>query len=337
MSAPSGARVGRRVVVTGSQGFVGRHLRAALALRGVEVVGVGRPGSGAEVEVDLARRDLDVAQLVGAIGPVDGVVDMAAIISRGSSVDAAARDNLHVIATRAVEWMEATHALSPGAHFTFCSSLKMYGPADGPIDPEHPPQEPDPWSYGCAKALAERLLDVSVARCGARWCTVRPTYVYGPGQHLHNAIPMFLRKAWEGEAPVVFGDGREVRDDVYVPDLAYTLAEACLRRATGAFHGGSGVGMTLLEVAQACCDAVAGLGGPRVTPRTDPSRPAKWWLDRTFDITRSRDVLGLRPTPMADALRREALWVRDGGRMDDAIAAAPPIAPASSEDPGVSS
>ncbi len=320
----------RRVVVPGSQGFVGRHLRAALTLRGVETIGIGRPGSGAEIEVDLGARDLDVPGLVASIGPVDGVVYMAATIARGSSVGREARENLEVVATRAVEWLEATQAVSPGAHTVYCSSLKMYGAATAqPIDPERPPQEPDAWSYGCAKALAERLLAVAAARTGARWCTVRPTYVFGPGQHLHNAIPMFLKSAWAGERPVVFGEGREVRDDVYAPDLAYTLAEACLRRVTGAFHGGSGVGMTLTQVAEACCRAVEAEGGPDgLAPRHDASRPAKWWLDRTFDIERSRDLLGLEPTPHAEALRREALWVRDGGRAEDALAAAPPIAPA---------
>src|SRR5690606_24055059 len=147
-----------RVVVTGSEGFVGRHLRAALVRRGVEVVGVGRPGSGAEVEVDLAAADLDVESEVRRIGPVDGVIWLAATITRGSSVGPEARDNVEVIALRAVEWMEAAHALGgppgrPAPHFVFCSTLKVYGPSSVRIDPQRATPRPDPWSYGCAKLL----------------------------------------------------------------------------------------------------------------------------------------------------------------------------------------
>jgi UDP-glucose 4-epimerase len=319
-----------RVVVTGSQGFVGRHLRAALAARGADVIGVGRPGSGAEVEVDLAARELEVEGLVRALGPVDGVVWLAATITRGSSVGPEARENVRVIALRAAEWMEAAHALAARSeatppHFVLCSSLKMYGPADGPIDPMRPPRRPDPWSYGCAKLLAERLLEVAAARRGASWCTVRPTYVYGPGQHLHNAIPRFLAACWAGERPVVFGAGNEVRDDVYVRDVAWVLAEACLGRVTGALHAASGQAVTLLDVARACCRAVEALGGPAgLEPRVDPSRPTKWWLDQRFDLSRTVALLGHRPTPLAEGLRREAAWIRDGARAEDAVGAAAP-------------
>jgi UDP-glucose 4-epimerase len=305
-----------RLVVTGSQGFVGKHLRRVLTERGVEVVGVDRPGTGAEREADLSARGLDVPAMVRDIGRVDGVIYMAATITRGSSVDAAARDNLEAIATRAVEWLETSQGVSPGAPFVYCSTYKTYGPARTlPIDPQRPPQKPDPHSYGCAKKLAERLLANAAARCGARWSIVRPTCIYGPGQHLHNAIPTFLRACWAGEAPTVFGTGRDVRDDVFAPDLARALMEACLRGADGAFHAGGERPTTILEVAEACCRVVESLGGPAgLTPRLDPSRPPKWWLDQTFDLRRSREILGYVPTPLATGLALEATWIREGAR-----------------------
>ena len=73
-----------------------------------------------------------------------------------------------------------------------------------PIDPERPPQRPDPHSYGSAKSLAERSLYIASKRLGAKYAIVRPTCIYGPGQHLHNAIPTFLRASWEGKNPTVF-------------------------------------------------------------------------------------------------------------------------------------
>ena len=120
----------RRIVVTGSQGFVGKHLRRALELRNCEVLGVDRPGTGAEVEQDLADPGLDAERLAERCGSCDGVIYLAATISRGSSVDAAARANLRAIASAAVETFEAFHARSPAAHYVYCSTYKMYGPPD---------------------------------------------------------------------------------------------------------------------------------------------------------------------------------------------------------------
>lgn len=317
------------IVVTGSEGFVGKHLRRALEQRGVRVLGVDKPGSGAELEQDLSDPAFDAAELASRAGEVAGVIYMAATITRGSSVDAVARANLRTIAHAAVETFEAFRATSPEAHFVYCSTYKTYGPAERmPIDPQCPPQRPDPHSYGSAKALAERLLRIAGSRLNAPYAVVRPTCIYGPGQHLHNAIPLFLRALWAGQAPVVFGSGKDVRDDVFAPDLAYSLAEACLRKVTGAFHATGERARSILEVAQLCCQAVAELGGPSgIEPVLDPSRPAKWWLDQVFDWERSRELLAYRPTPLLDGLKSEASWIKAGAQAVRSVEYARPVVP----------
>jgi len=317
--------VSRRIVVTGSQGFVGLHLRRALTARGCEVFGVDRPGTGAEAEVDLSDPSFDAAELAGRAGPVTGVIYMAATITRGSSVDATARDNLRAIADTATSMFEAFSATKERPHFVYCSTYKTYGPAGpGLIDPQAPPQRPDPHSYGSAKSLAERLLAIAAARTGAAYAVVRPTCIYGPGQHLHNAIPRFLRAALEGKDPVVFGTGADVRDDVLAPDLSYCLAEACLRRATGAFHATGDRSRTILEVAEACCRVVERLGGPAGRrPSLDPSRPPKWWLDQRFDWERSKRLLDYEPTPFEEGLAYEANWLSRGASPGDTVGYCP--------------
>jgi len=303
-----------RVIVTGSQGFVGKHLRAALVARRCEVVGVDRPGSGAEIERDLADPDLDTDALAAAIGPVDALISMAATITRGSSVDALARSNLLAIAEAHPRLWESLAALGPTPHHVYCSTYKTYGPALSlPIDPESPPQRPDPHSYGCAKSLAERLLAIASVRLKTPFAVVRPTCIYGPGQHLHNAIPLFLRAALAGQGPVVHGAGQSLRDDVLASDLAFCLAEAALRRATGPFHAAGEQARTTLETAEICCQVASQLTGhPGLSVRLDPTRPAKWWLDQSFDLTRTRELLGYRPTPLREGLACEARWLMAG-------------------------
>jgi UDP-glucose 4-epimerase len=303
----------KAIVVTGSQGFVGKHLRRALEARGCEVIGVDRPGTGAEIEQDLSDPQFDADAFAQRCQGVDGVIYMAATITRGSSVDALARSNLRAIVDAGVELFDAMQATSPAAHFVYCSTYKTYGPAEAVIDPARPPQRPDPHSYGSAKSLAERLLAVAAARSGARYAIVRPTCIYGPGQHPQNAIPVFLRSLLAGEAPVVFGTGRDVRDDVYAPDLAYCLAEACLRGTTGALHAAGERSRTIMEVAELCCEVFAEWKGqPRKTPVLDGSKPAKWWLDQVFELAPTRAALAYAPTPLREGLLAEARWLEAG-------------------------
>jgi nucleoside-diphosphate-sugar epimerase len=312
---------GTRLLVTGSQGFVGKQLRAALLARGIEAVGVDVPGSGAEQMLDLSQPTLDAEALAQRTGPVHGIIYLAARITRGSSVDAQARANLVTIAETPVRLWEAYHQVHGPTHLVFCSTFKTYGPAlTQPIDPACPPQRPDPHSYGSAKALAERLLQIASQRLKSEFAIVRPTCIYGAGQHLHNAIPVFLRACLDGKAPTVFGDGQSRRDDVLASDLAYCLIEASLRRKSGAFHAGGERGRSILEVAELCCRAVEQLGGAKgLVPQTDPAHPPKWWLDQSFDITATRRELDYSPTPLLEGLKQEAAWIQAGATPESSL------------------
>lgn len=291
---------------------MGGYLRRALVARGQRVIGVDLPGSGAEIEQDLGEVSFDAGVLAARVGPVGGIIHCAARITRGSSVDLVARRNVRAIAEAAVLLAEAWRAQQTSLHLVFCSTLKVYGRVPLPIDPVTSPLRPEPRSYGAAKALAERLLAVSARRAGYTFAIVRPTYVYGPGQHAGNAIPTFLRAAWRGEAPVIFGGvGGELRDDVFVGDVATCLAEACLRRAEGPFNAAGERARTLREVAALCCQAVAELGGPSgLEPRLEPGQTPKPWIDQSFEARRTHERLGVAPTPFLEGLRQAAESLR---------------------------
>lgn len=305
---------GASVLVTGSAGFVGRHVLAALARRGARAFGVDRPGSGAEFEADLADPAFDPAELWRRAGPAEAVIYLAANITRTSSVDASARANVRVIVDAPLRLMEAApEAGGRRPHLSYCSTFKLYGPArQALVDPATHPMQPDPWSYGSAKALAERSIAVAAARAGFDYALVRPTCIYGPGQHPRNAIPLFLSAALEARAPTLYGDGESVRDDVFVADLAELLVEAGLRRTRGAYHAAGERARTIREVAEACCEVAAGLGAAPTRPVVDASRPAKWWRDLRFDLGPTERAFGYEPTPLRRGLEAQASWMRAG-------------------------
>jgi nucleoside-diphosphate-sugar epimerase len=294
---------------------VGVNLRRALARRGCAVVGVDLPGRGAEIDRDLAAIDAPGAEVLAhQIGPLAGIIHLAARITRGSSVDAAARANLRAIAEAPVLLAEAWRAVHGPTHLVQCSTLKVYGALQSPLRPETSPLRPEARSYGSAKALAERLVAIAARRAGFSATIVRLTYVYGPGQVAHNAIPIFLRACWRGEQPVVFGDGRELRDDVLVTDVAEGLAEACLQRVEGTFNAAGERARPLREVAALCCEAVAAAGGPAgIVPRFDVGKAGKPWIDQSFDASSFYALLGRPPTPMLAGLTAEAAALRPEG------------------------
>ena len=195
----------------------------------------------------------------------------------------------------------------PETHFVYCSTYKTYGPHAGPIDPQRPPQRPDPHSYGCAKSLAERLLPSPprAAGCAMRSCG-RPASTGRASTRTTRSL-CSSRRCGTVDAPTVFGSGRDVRDDVFAPDLAYCLAEACLRRRRARFTRPAIAHAPSPRSPRLCCDVIAKLGGPSgVPPRFDESRPPKWWLDQvSTSSARARcSTTTRRRSPRASPPRR---------------------------------
>lgn len=289
-----------RVAVIGGAGFVGRHVVARLIAGGHEVTTVdvrapAVPQAGeATLQADILR---GTSQLAARLGRVDHLVWLAAAI-RHAGVDEHAEEDVR-LSVEAPRALLAALSPAPGA-LAYLSSVQVYGrPARLPVDEDHPT---DPFtSYGVAKLLGEQVLAIAGPRRGTAVTSLRVAFVYGPGQHGRNVLPRFLAAVRRGEPPVVHGPGDDLRDDVYVGDVARAVALALERRAHGAFNIASGRPHTLLDVARAACR----LGPPGLVPRHE-ERPSSW-IDRTYAIDRARVALDLpEATPFDDGVR--AMW-----------------------------
>lgn len=157
-------------VVTGSSGFVGRALCAALA---EAQLSFRRAGRGPDCDIPL---DLEDPRPPGLPGGIDVVFHLAGLAHRAEAPAAHARVNHAGTVTLA-----RAAARAGAAHFLFLSSVKALGRAAGPEPRDEDALPGDLDAYGLAKYRAEQDLERLQAETGMRVTVLRPALVYGPG------------------------------------------------------------------------------------------------------------------------------------------------------------
>jgi UDP-glucose 4-epimerase len=259
---------GRRVLVTGGSGFIGRHVVADLLAAGayVRVVDL-QPHPNPEVEIvlgDIADRDVLDAALEGGF---DGIVHLAAVTSVLRSLEHPELTFKTNVAATA-ELLEAGRAAGANA-LVFTSTNAVVGPMEGPaISEADLPRPLTP--YGATKAAAEMLMSAYTASYGLRCAALRLTNVYGPGMQAKDSIVARLMRAIRLEQTFeIYGDGRQVRDYVHAADVT---AAVRLGLTEDGWRGpvviGSGRSLSVLEV----IDAVRRVTGAAIEVRHGPPR-----------------------------------------------------------------
>ena len=259
---------GRRVLVTGGSGFIGRHAVATLSAAGARVRVIDlKPHPDPSVEVvvgDIA----DAAALEAAFaGGIDSVVHLAAVTSVLRSVEnPGATFETNVAGTHAV--LEAARGAGVES-LVFASTNAVTGPMDAPAIVESATLRPLT-PYGATKAAGEMLMSAYTASYGVRCVCLRLTNVYGPGMQAKDSIVARLMRAIRLEREFeVYGDGRQVRDYVHVSDV---IAAVRLGLASEDWQGpvviGSGKSLSVLEV----LDTVREVTGASLSVRHGPAR-----------------------------------------------------------------
>lgn len=259
---------GRRILVTGGSGFIGRHVVSELSSAGayVRVVDL-QPHPDPEIEVvlgDIADRDVLDSALEGGF---DGIVHLAAVTSVLRSVEHPELTfRTNVAATS--ELLEAGRAAGATA-LVFASTNAVAGITDAPKISEaallHPLTP-----YGATKAAAEMLMSAYTASYGLRCVSLRLTNVYGPGMQAKDSIVARLMRAIRLEQTFeIYGDGRQVRDYVHAADVTAAMRLGLTDEAwSGPIVIGSGRSLSVLQV----LDAVRQATGAGIDVRNGPPR-----------------------------------------------------------------
>ena len=292
-----------RAVVTGGAGFIGSNLVDALLARGDDVTAVDDLSSGKRENVDAAatflERDIrDGLDVAGA----DVVFHLAAQADVQTSMQRPDHDAaVNVVGT--VRVLEA--AREAGAHVVFSSTGgAIYGECDGPA-PEDSKLEPVS-PYGIAKLCGEQYLGGWNRIHGSGHVVLRFANVYGPRQDSGlegGVVAIFLERMARGQETIIFGDGRQTRDFVYVGDVVDAALAAAGHRG-GTYNVGTGRETSVAEL-HAACRAVSGSGEE---PRFEPARLGDAQRS-VLDVSRIERDLGWRArTTLEDGLRRTWEW-----------------------------
>ena len=305
------------VLVTGGLGFIGSNLVIQLVHEGA-IVCVADPalaGCGANpynlhpvrdcVRV-LAADIADTGALSSEIAQSQVIFNLAGEISHIHSMEFPERD-MQINAVAQLQFLLECQRRNPTARIVYAGTRQVYGvPEYLPVDERHPIA---PVDFNGVHKFAAAMYHEMLTRAGSLDAIVlRLTNVYGPRMALdvpcQGFLSTFLRRLLLGQPLEIYGDGRQLRDPVYVDDIveAFLVAGIAERKQFCIFNAGGIEPLSLEQIARLAADAN---GGAEITFRPFPENVKPIDIGSYYtDSTRIQRELGWKPrTRFADGIR----------------------------------
>ena len=248
-----------KVLVTGGCGFIGSHLVDALLARGDDVVVIDNLSTGKKENLShiksgstctvVAGDVLDSDLLQKNMQDVETVFHLAARISVPESI----QQPVSYVETNTIGTLNILEAcrVMGVKNFIFSSSAAVYG--DSPATPKQEIQTPSPQSpYAVTKLDGEFYGNLYQREYGIHATSLRYFNVFGPRQDplspYASVIPLFIENARKNKDIIVYGDGEQTRDFIFVNDIVNANIAASTK-AGGVFNVSTGQGITVNELA----------------------------------------------------------------------------------------
>jgi len=297
-----------RILITGGAGFIGTALANKLVQLGHHVRVIDDLSAGDSIRLDprvvFTRGDVrDVPRLWTLLQGVDCVYHLAAKVSVPESVLYPKEYN-EVNVGGTVSLMVAIRDVGV-KRVILASSGAVYG--EQKEQPVREEQRPNPQSpYAVSKLASEYYVNTLGALYGIETVILRIFNAYGPGQFLPVShppvIPQFMKRAVEGGSLVIFGDGNQTRDFVYIDDVVDALIAAATARNVNraVINVGSGEETSIKQLAH----KVAEVTGRQV--QVIHNEAESGGVSRLVaDLTRAAKLLGYKPkVKLKEGLRR---------------------------------
>jgi UDP-glucose 4-epimerase len=311
---------GARILVTGGCGLIGsttieQLLRDHDPARIVILDNLVR-GSLANVaqalndpRVTLLRGDIrDRDTVARATEGMDAVVHMAAL--RITACAAEPREAMEVMCDGSFNVVEAARQAGV-KKIVVASTASIYGMAEKfPTREDHHPYNNRTW-YGASKVMLEGLLRSYHDMYGLPYVAMRYFNVYGPRMDIHGKYTEVLIRWMEriaaGQPPLIFGDGLQTMDFIYIDDVARSNVLALVSDANDeVFNVASGTETSLRDLADALLRV---MGAEGLTPEYGPERSVNPVPRRLASTEKAERMLGFRAgVGLDEGLRRLVHW-----------------------------
>ncbi|MFT4085264.1 MAG: NAD-dependent epimerase/dehydratase family protein [Nocardioides sp.] len=305
----------KKVLITGGAGFIGRHLADHLVRHGdyrVTVLDNESLGDRRHLDLDAVRfikGDLrDREQLRAALTGQDAVVHLAADTRVMDSIEDPANNfENNVVGT--FNLLELCRELGVPRVVAASTGGAILGDVPPPVHEEMAPRPTSP--YGASKLMLEGYLSAYSAAFGVSGCALRFSNIYGPRSfHKGSVVAHFFKQILADQPLVVYGDGSQTRDYLFVGDLVAGITDAVESDAEGAYQLGSGHGTTINQL----LDAMRSVTGLDLDVRYEDFRAGEV-RDTWCRIEKARAGFGFDPaTPLEDGLRTTWRWFTTAGR-----------------------
>lgn len=258
--------------------------------------------------VTLVEGDIrDVAAVHKATEGMDAVIHMATL--RITACAEQPREALEVMCDGSYNVLEAAQEKQVKKVVT-ASSASVYGMADiFPTREDHHPYNNRTW-YGASKVMLEGLLRSFNDMYGLDYVALRYFNVYGPRMDVHGkyteVLIRWMDRIASGQAPLIFGDGKQTMDFIYIEDVARSNVLALRSDISDeVFNVASGVETSLNDLAFALLKVM----GSNLQPEYGPERKVNPVARRLADTAKAEEMLGFRAeVGLEEGLARLVEW-----------------------------
>ncbi|WP_353229041.1 NAD-dependent epimerase/dehydratase family protein [Novosphingobium sp.] len=297
------------ILVTGGCGFIGSNLvplleSAGHAVRVFDNQSLGRRDHLGDFAGEFIDGDIrDSAALHAALAGIDAVVHLAADTRVIDSIaDPAFNFDVNVVGS--FRLLEAMRARGVRRIINASTGGAIMGDV---VPPVHEAMVPNPIApYGATKLAVEGMCSAWAGSYGFAALSLRFANVYGPRSfHKGSAVAQFMKQALKRQPLIVYGDGEQTRDFVYVADLCDGIMRSIASGQSGVLQLGSGVPLSvnrLISAIRAVADPVA------VNVEHHPARAGE--IAHTWcDVALARARIGFAPdTPLHAGLAATWTW-----------------------------
>jgi UDP-glucose 4-epimerase len=273
------------VLITGINGFIGKHTADAFLRAGFAVSGTDLSPECAVPGIPYVSCDLtDEARVGERLRELrfSCVVHLAAVLAMNSP------NTLRINTTAAYHMLRLAREMGCGC-FLHLSSVPVIGmpPAEGMIT-ESTPVRPGT-AYHVSKYAAEQLVMLPEFS-GMRRFNLRIPSPIGPGMP-RSFLRLMMERALKGEPLMVYGAGTRVQDYLDARDIAGALADVALTQPEDGLYLLGGETISNLDAVRLCAEIAGGKSGIVMSGQPDPADGERWLVD----TSRARAAFGFSP------------------------------------------